>query len=395
MLAKPEIYLDSNAGASLHPKVKEALQAMLNLDQLANPSSAHALGRKSKRLLNEARDQVCLSLHGFNAASHSAADASRIIFTSSGTEANQLAIRSVLEPLLNRGIKPHWIISAVEHDSHLQMIPWLIARGGSVTALEVDSEGLPSLDSCKLALKQETALLSLIWVNNETGVILDPSPWTELAQASGFKSHLDGAQAWGKLNLELEKLGADFVSFSGHKIGAMAGTGVLWTKDGSQASSEAGTILGKQERGSRGGTENLLGIVSLGTAAAHLDPSTWKNRLQPLRDRFESHIQEHIRGLEVNAQSAARVANTSNLYIPGIAADSLILKLDREGYYVSAGSACQSGVGKPSHVLLAMGQSPERAKSSIRVSFSNDISWDILEGFAAILKSAVEQLRKV
>lgn len=389
MLAKPkstpDLYLDANAGAPLRTEVLTALPSWLAL--LSNPSSLHSFGRKAKRLLNDARDQVARSL-GPRTLSE------QILFTSSGTEANQLAIRSTFEPALLRGEKPHWITTSVEHDSILRMVDWLKERGGTVSVLPVDSEGRPEVERLSELVRPETRLVSAIWVNNETGVITDVEQLSREALKARVPLHLDGAQAWGKIPLTLLDQASSstikFVSFSGHKIGALSGTGVLW---------RAGDVHphplmpGSQEFGIRGGTENLIGILSLGTAAACLSPMTWERNLLPIRESLEREILSQIPGVIINGAGAPRVANTMNLSFERIERAGLTSALDLAGFAVSSGSACSSGVTEPSHVLLAMGRPPGLALSSIRVSFTDAIPSDAAGEFVKALASSVQRMR--
>jgi cysteine desulfurase len=225
MLTRAAIYLDSNAGAPLKPSAQEALLLFLQGSGglIANPSSTHSHGRQARRAFAEARAQVARSLR---------TSPEQIVFTSSGTESNQIAIRSVLESKISRGERPHWITTQADHDSSHQMVSWLRDRGGNVSFLPISSEGMPQIDLLPGLLQSDTALISLTWVNNETGVIADVHRLAEMTRARGIPLHIDGAQAWGKLPIDLDRLGAQFVTFSGHKIGGLAGTGVLFLGKG-------------------------------------------------------------------------------------------------------------------------------------------------------------------
>lgn len=391
MLARAGIYLDINAGAPLRPQVVEALLSFLSPSTdgervlLPNPSSIHTPGRDAKRRLTRAREQVARSLGSRTVRPE------QIVFTSSGTESNQLAIRCVLEPLFLEGRKPHWILAATEHDSVLRMIPWVERQGGSVSLLPVDDQGLPRLDRLSELWKPETALVSLIWVNNETGVLIDPTSWAREIRSRGAHLHLDGAQAWGKIHFDLGELGADYVSFSGHKIGALPGSGALWMADAAKRG--ASTVLGSQEEERRGGTENLLGAIAMGAAASVLNPEEWGKKTSDLRDRMESEVLDRVSDVIINGARVARVGNTSSLSFQGISG-GLIPSLDLQGYFVSAGSACSAGTPEPSHVLLAMGRTKEEALSSVRVSLSEDLRWDDCLGFVSALETSVRNLRE-
>lgn len=385
MLAKAGIYLDANAGAPLRPQVLEALLSFLNgkengaLTGALNPSSSHSQGRQSRRFLAVARQQVAQSLGA-------GVEPQQIIFTSSGTEANQMAIRSALESRLLAGQKPHWILSAVEHPSVLEMKAWLKARGGSYSLLPVDQNGRYDFSVLEQLWQPETALVSLLWVNNETGVINDCRLAAEQSAKKGALFHLDAAQAWGKLSLEVKALGAQFVTFSGPKIGALGGTGLLWLEAGTPVES---LILGKQERQRRGGTENLLGAISLGSAAAQLNPIAWKSRVEPLRDRLEQAIRARIPSVRVNGGETPRVANTLNISFENIGKGGVIEALDLAGYSVSRGAACSSGIIQASHVLEAMGLSRRQAEASLRISLVDEIPWLEIEGFVDALETVL------
>lgn len=339
----------------------------------------------AKSALRRARTQVAASLG-------SLVRPEDLVFVSSGTEAAQMAIRSVLEPLLVKGEKPHWILSAGDHDAHHQMITWLEARGGSVSLIPLRSDGVPELDACQNLWRPETRLVSAIWVNNETGVITDALKLSRICAERSVPLHLDAAQAWGKLPVDLARLEAKLVSFSGHKIGALAGTGVLWRSENMRL--DAPIFPGKQEGGSRGGTENLMGAASLGAAASELDPAAFRADVEPLRDRMEREILRAISGVSIYGAGAARIANTSSLGFEGIEKDGLVAALDLAGYCVSSGSACSSGITEPSRVLMAMGMSSAQARSAVRVSLARETRWEELEGFVAALARAVEKARQ-
>lgn len=391
MSTKVGTYLDASAGAPLKLAAQEALKSLFEIS-LSNASSIHGHGRRAKRALAQAREAVAASL-GSNV------DPEQLLFTSSGSEANQMVVQSVLSLALQKkpggGAAPRWITTAVEHDSNRQMGEWFQKQGGQVSILPVTADGAPRFDLLPPLLTPETALISMVWVNNETGVVTDLASLREKLQASTVPQvpvHLDAAQVWGKLPLDLPSLGVQYVTFSGHKIGALAGTGVLWLARGSRVQ---GLILGKQEKGRRGGTENLAGLVTLGAAAQTLQPLVWAERVAPLRDRLQKEICLRIPGTLVNGEGSPRVANTLNLSFEGIGGDGLVMALDMEGYSVSAGSACSSGVLEPSHVLLAMGRTRHQALAAIRISLSDELPWEVLEGFVKALEKVILRMRQV
>ena len=386
MSARLATYLDSNASSPLQPRVAEALAFLLkdNGALLANPSSTHSSGKKARRLVSEARDHVALSLGKSTVPDD-------LIFTSSGTEANQLAIRSALEPRLDSGERPHWILSAVEHESTRAMVRWLTERGGSVSFIPVDSEGRLELTELRKLWRPETALVSCVWVNNETGVVSDVAALASEARALRVPLHLDAAQTWGKLPVDVAASGAAYVSVSAHKIGALAGTGVLWVARGAAFRP---LLAGEQEKSRRGGTENLLGLVALGEAVLGLSPTSWAAATCVLRDQLEASARARIPGVVINGAGAPRVANTSSLSFEGVEKEGLVAALDLAGYSVSSGAACSSGTAKPSATLVAMGRSEAQARSAVRVSLPGpDVSSAALQGFVEALATAVQKMR--
>lgn len=380
-ISRPKIYLDCNATAPLNARVRDTLWT----NDLFNPSSIHSHGRRAKLLLAEAREAVARSLGP-------KVDSEQVVFTSSGTEANQLAIRSVLEPLLLAGKKPHWITTPIEHDSVLQMKEWLERRGGQCSFLPVFPDGRVDVSALDTLISSDTALVSLVWVNNETGVINDAGKLLVHAHQRGVRVHLDAVQAWGKHPFDLNELRPDFLTVSGHKIGALSGVGALWVNRGIPIQ---GTVLGKQEKGRRGGTENLMGCVSMGIAAQTLPSLDQCGRIAALRDRLQRAISERIPEVMINGQEAPRVCNTLNISLGGIEGEGLVMALDLEGYSVSAGSACASGALEPSHVLLAMGRTRQQALSAVRVSLSDQNTREELDGFVDALERVVERFRRV
>ncbi|OFZ05985.1 MAG: hypothetical protein A2070_08595 [Bdellovibrionales bacterium GWC1_52_8] len=389
MLKRVATYLDSNAGAPLQPCVVDALLPFLSESDrtlIPNPSSIHSFGRNARRCLSTARQQIAGSLGP-------KIDPEQVIFTSGGTESNQLAVQGFLGTFLEAGVRPHWITTPVEHDSVLQIVSWFQKRGGRVSFLPVDFNGAPVVSALESLWNEQTKLVSVIWANNETGVVSDVEALSQEVVRLGGVLHLDAAQAWGKLPIDLSRLGADMVSFSGHKIGGLAGSGALWVKPGLKLDS---LIAGKQEKGRRGGTENLLGIISMGAAASTLDLAaveSWASSLEPLRDRLQNAICERIPRVIVHGASGRRVANTLNLSFEGVASDGLVMALDLSGYAVSSGAACASGAMEPSHVLLAMGRSPGEAIGAIRISLPREVNWPVLSDFVDELEKIVNRIR--
>jgi cysteine desulfurase len=288
----------------------------------------------------------------------------------------------------------HWILSTVEHASVDAMVdPWIRA-GGRVTRLAVDSRGLIRPEDLRAALDSpQTVLVTLNWVNNETGVILPIEEPGSICQAHGVPLHVDAAQAWGKIPLETAWKWAHFVTLSSHKIGAPSGTGVVVR--GPLADEALIPLLrGTQERGERGGTENVLGIWLTGVAAEAVDPAAFASATMPLQAFLESELGSNFSNLIFNGSGAPRVPNTVNFSVKGVGKMDLVTALDLEGFCVSAGSACSAGVLKPSRVLEAMGLSAELATAAVRVSWTGDASVETMTGFVSALKQVLERARR-
>ena len=399
--SRVEIFLDANAGLPLSPKLLEAAQKVFRDAAfcVANPSSLHEPGRTARKLINQARLAVAQSLSGLSSQSHQvrAFPEKRVFFTSSGTEANQWVLRSCFDATPDPASTWQWLLSAAEHESLSSVITYWQARGVRVAVIPVNSDGRLELSALEEQLQEGSSrgvrtLVSALWVHNETGVIQDVARISECVRSARGLLHLDGAQAWGKIPLDSARDCADFVTFSGCKIGAFAGTGVLWCR----APHEHLTALfgGKQESGYRGGTENLLGIFSLGKAAELVEEKLNQvGKTQDSRDALEKALMGSLPGLSVAGSQTARAANTSLFLIAGIQSQKLVQILDRKGISCSVGSACSSGQAEPSESLLAMGYSREQAMGALRLSLLEPLtevqqSW-ILEQ----IRTGVQMLR--
>lgn len=337
------VYLDHNATSPLKPEVKAAMgQAM---DLVGNPSSVHAFGRNARRAVEEARTAVA-ALVGVKPA--------QVLFTGSGTEANNFALRG----FAGRRV----VTSAIEHESVLAARP-------DAERFGVTRDGVADLEDLerRLAHGNEPALVSLMLVNNETGVVQPVAEASGIAHAHGALIHCDAVQAAGRLPLSLSGLGADLMTLSAHKLGGPTGVGALILAEGLEP--DALIRGGGQERRKRAGTENLLGIIGFGAAARlALDGLAEAADLAALRNRLEREALSAMPHARVMGAGAARVANTSCLMLPGLPGETQVMTLDLAGVAVSAGSACSSGKVKPSHVLAAMGEDDRSAASAIRVS---------------------------
>ncbi len=343
---EPSIYLDYNASAPLRPEARAAMEAALGL--AGNPSSVHGFGRAARECLEAAREKVAALVN---------ARPENVIFTSGGTEANNLALASVA----GRPV----IASAIEHDSVLQSAPpdrLSVTRAGIVdlAALERRLDGLAP-----------GTLVSVMWVNNETGVIQPVEDIARLLEGRGIGFHSDAVQAAGRIALDMAPPGPDMITLSAHKIGGPTGVGALVLGDSVAGGTELAPLLrgGGQERGRRAGTENIVGIAGFGAAAAaaRRDLATY-GALADLRDSIEAALRATCPGIELPGQTAPRVANTLNVMMPGVRAETQLMALDLKGIAVSAGAACSSGKVQPSHVLRAMGYGENEAATALRVS---------------------------
>ncbi len=330
------------------------------------------------------------------------AQASEIVFTSCGTESDNLALFGIVEP------GQHLITTAIEHHAVLHAAEALEKRGVAVTYLPCDAEGVVSPEALQSAMRPNTRLVSIMFANNETGTVQPIAELAAIAKEAGALFHSDAVQAAGKLALDLSAEGPlaaiDLLSLSGHKMYAPQGTGVLFVRKGVRVAPLFHG--GSHERQRRAGTENVAGIVALGKAAAvaeqwlagatAVDAEGCRSpcALGELRDRLEQTVMSEVSGCGVNGGAAARTPNTTNFYFDDVSAESLVITLDLNGLSVSGGSACQSGASEPSHVLSAMGLSPDRARSSIRISLSRMTTPDEVDRAAKLISAAVLQTRQ-
>lgn len=378
------IYLDHNATTPLDPAVADRMTLAMR-EVWGNASSVHHFGQQAKAALDEARGSVATLI---------GADASDIIFTAGGTESDNLAIRGAAEALEPTGRK-HLITSAIEHEAVLNTMKSLARRGWRVTTIPVDVSGIVSIDRLREAMADDTALVSIMHANNEIGTI---QPITELAAVAherGALFHTDAVQTAGKIPLNVRTLGVDLLSIAGHKFYGPKGAGALWLKRGVRLLSPI--TGGKQERNRRAGTENVPALVGLGVAAsvAAGKIDTEGPRLSALRDRLEAGILSSIAGTERNGAATPRVANTANISIDRVEAESLLIGLDLAGIAVSSGSACSSGTLEPSHVLKAMGLPHHRTLGSIRFSLGASNTDADIDRVLAALPPIVEKLRSL
>ena len=361
------IYLDYNATAPTHPGVIDAVANCLR--ETGNPSSVHASGRRARSLMEAARETVAKAVNCLPR---------QIVWTSGGTEANALVLKGV--PARS------FFVSAVEHDSVLSNAP-------DAVRLPVDHFGRVDLDalSAALASAEGPKLVSVMLANNETGVIQPIEQIAERCRAGGAWLHVDAVQALGKIPVDVQALGADFLTLSAHKVGGMKGVGaVVLANDLIEIKSPVRG--GGQELGRRAGTENLPGIVAFGAALRELEAlGNWQERVRTLRDRMEDGLV--AAGAEINAREAERLPTTSSVRMPGVPAETQVMAFDLAGIAVSAGSACSSGKVKASHVLSAMGRGEETASQSIRVSLGWNTTDADIDRFLAAWQRLYERRR--
>jgi cysteine desulfurase len=378
------IYLDHNATTPVAPAVIDAMAAALR-EEFGNPSSVHHFGQRAKALIDHARSAVAALI---------GADPPEVVFTSGGTEGDNLAIRGTAEALEASG-RRHLIGTTIEHEAVLNTLKALSRRGWEITLLPVGETGIVSPDALKAALRDETALVSVMHANNEIGTIQPIAELARLARERGAHFHTDAVQTAGKIPIDVKALGVDLLSISAHKFYGPKGVGAIWIRRGLRLLPNV--TGGKQERNRRAGTENVAGIAGMGAAAelARAKMTEEGARVTPLRDRLEAGILKAVPGTVVNGAVSPRVPNTTNISFDRIEAESLLIALDLEGIAVSTGSACSSGTLEPSHVLKAMGFPAHRTQNSIRFSLGASSTEADVDRVIAVLPGIVDKLRNL
>jgi len=351
------VYLDNNATTQVAPEVLEAMLPYFH-ELYGNPSSMHSFGGQVMKQVRKAREQIAAIL---------GASPEEIIFTSCGTESDNAAIRSALASYPD---KRHIVTSRVEHPAIRALCAHLASQGYRVTELPVDSEGHFDMEQYRRALTADTAIVSLMWANNETGVIFPIEKAAQMARERNILFHTDAVQAVGKIPINLADMCIDMLSLSGHKLHAPKGIGVLYVRKGTKFSPFI--IGGHQERGRRGGTEATPSIIGLGVAAelAAEKMNIENTYVKGLRDRLEDTILKTVENTRVNGDRINRLPNTSNISFEFVEGEGILLMMDEYGICASSGSACTSGSLQPSHVLRAMGVPFTMAHGSIRFSLS-------------------------
>ena len=376
------IYLDNNATTMVAPEVLEEMLPYFS-QYYGNPSSMHSFGGRTAKDINDARERTA-SLIG--------AEPDEIVFTSCGTESDNTAIMSALDVNPSRR---HIVTTRVEHPAVRALCEHLAGKGYLITTIDVDGDGNLNMDQYEKSLTKDTAVVSIMWANNETGVIFPVEKAAQLAQERGILFHTDAVQAMGKIPIDIKNSAIDMLSFSGHKLHAQKGIGVLYIRRGTRFSPYL--IGGHQEKGRRGGTENTPAIIGLGRACelANQQLSKENGHVRALRDRLESEIINRIPNVKVNGGRSPRLPNTSNISFEFVEGESILLLLDKYGICASSGSACTSGSLQPSHVLRAMGVPYTMAHGSIRFSLSIYNTSEEIDVVINTLPPIIERLRNM
>jgi cysteine desulfurase len=376
-------YFDHNATTPVSQSVLEVLVAAL-LEVPGNASSIHQDGQVAKQRLEMARREVATLL---------GCEPKELVFTSGGTEADNLAIFGSLHA--NSAGHKHVITTAIEHPAVLNPCRELERTGIAVTYIPPNLDGVVDPADIRRAMRPETVLVSVMHANNETGTLQPIAEIARIAHEGGAVMHSDGVQAAGKIPVDVQALGVDLYSISGHKFYGAKGIGALYVKKDTKL--RPIQFGGKHERERRPGTENVPSAVAMAKAAAIARGTLpiEAPRLSDLRDRLETGILARVPEAGVNGQAAARTPNTTNIYFDGLQGEALVISLDLKGFAVSSGSACSSGAIEPSHVLLAMGLPPERARASLRFSLGASNNEEQVDALIEAVAASVTQLRKL
>ena len=376
------IYVDNNATTMVAPEVVEEMSPYFT-EFYGNPSSMHFFGGQVQSKMEEARERVA-NLIG--------AQPEEVIFTSCGTESDNTAIMSALASNSDRS---HVVTTRVEHPAVKNLVAQLKRQGYRITELPVDRNGLLSMEEAAAAITDDTAIVSIMWANNETGVLFPVEEIATLAANRGVPFHTDAVQAVGKIPIDMAQSQIDMLSLSGHKLHAPKGVGVLYVRRGTRFSPYI--IGGHQEEGRRGGTENVPYMLALGKACelATQDLEEKNNRVKALRDKLEEGLLEQIQNSMINGDSEQRLPNTSSISFEYVEGESILLKMSDKGICASSGSACTSGSLEPSHVLRAMGIPFTAAHGSIRFSLSTYNTEEEIDYILEVMPPIIEELRAI
>jgi cysteine desulfurase len=381
------VYFDHNATTRVDPEVLEAMLPFLS-GEYGNASSIHTFGQRARSAVETARERVAALI---------GARAQEIVFTSGGTEADNHAIFGIVETATGGGRQPHVVTTSIEHEAVLNACQALEKRQTRVTYLAVDRDGRIDLESLRVALRPtgSATLVTVMHANNELGTVQSMEEIGRIAAEADAFLHTDAVQSAGKVPIDVNAMGIDLLSLSGHKLYAPKGIGALYVRGGTRLRQ----LLygGHHQRGFRPGTENVPGIVGFGKAAdmARTALTDDAARISTLRDRLERGLRERVRDARVNGANAARTPNTTNITFPGIEGEALVIALDLKGLACSTGAACSSGAVEPSHVLTAVGLSAEDARASLRFSLGKHTTEADVEFTLDLVPAAVEQLREL
>ena len=375
------IYLDNAATTKTAPEVVEAMLPYFT-EYYGNAGSIYRLGSESRKAVIQAREVIASTL---------GAGTNEIFFTAGGSESDNWAVKAVYEAYRSKG--NHIITSRIEHHAVLHTCEYLEKQGAEVTYLDVDADGIIDMEQLKRSIRPDTILISVMYANNEIGTIQPVREIGEIAAKHGILFHTDAVQAYGHLPINVADCHIDLLSASGHKFNGPKGTGFLYIS--SRARIRSFIHGGQQERGRRAGTENVPGIVGLAAAAKRakelMEEKTTKER--ELRDYLISRIEAQIPGAVLNGHRTKRLSNNVNISIEGMEGESMLIMLDMAGICVSSGSACTSGSVDPSHVLLALGASHERARGALRMTLSEENTKEEMDTVTEELKRIVERIR--
>jgi cysteine desulfurase len=377
-----QVYLDNNATTPLDPAVVDAMIQFLRKD-FGNASSVHRVGQKARAAVEAARQEVALLIE---------AQTKEIVFTSGGTEADNLAIRGCASFYRDRG--NHIITSKMEHPAVLKTCEVLESEGFDVTYLNCNAEGTISLDELRETIRSDTLLISIMQANNETGAIQPLGEICSLAKEKGILVHTDAVQAVGKVPVSVKALGVDLLSLSAHKFHGPKGSGALYIREGIEV--KPMSLGGSHERGRRGGTENVAGIFGLGEACrqARIKLESFSGAVGALRDRLENSVLKEVDDTVVNGSVGNRAPHVSNLSFGQVQGEALLVALDFNGVAVSTGAACSSGSISPSHVLTAMGLPLERINGAIRFSLGRMTDAADIDYTVGVLKESIRRIRE-
>jgi len=382
------IYLDHNATTPVRPEVVEAMLPWFR-QAYGNASSLHAFGREARVAIEAAREEVAALIN---------AEPDELCFTSGATEADNLALKGLVDQWMSEGrhahARPHLVVTAVEHEAILRAAEYLREhRGCEVTMLPVDQHGIVSPEAVADALTDRTAAVSVIHANNETGTIIPIKEIASVCRERGVAFHTDAVQSVGKIPVDVKDLGADMLSLSSHKLYGPKGVGALYLRRGVRFVPQQHG--GAHERSRRAGTENVAGIVGLGAACRSAREELLEQmcRLRELRDDLERRIIGAVPDVAVNGHPTERLPGTLNVSFAGADGESIVLSLDLEGIAVSFGSACASGASGPSHVLLAMGLGEEMARAAVRFSFGRENTRAHVDRVMEVLPGIIRRIR--